>query len=413
GNYGIVVVLAVVNKAEDYSQEEARQLEAFAVGAQVILEQREIKRQLEESEKKYSALVENSLTGIFISSNGKILFVNRRFAEFYGFSVDELVGKRVDTFIHPEDLASFQEYERKAHHHESTSMSSSIRWIKKNGETAWTTVSNAHVSYQGNSAIVWNVNDITPIMDLEYALRESEQECRILSREILKAQENERKRVAREIHDSISQSLAALKFRLEDYSITAEQKTGEASKDLKFIIGMLQKTLKEVSRIMNDLRPAGLDELGILAAIADFCNDFQTTYPAIKISTKIGMHEQDVPEQIKAPAFRVLQEALYNAAKHSNADTVEVRFFQEGDFLTLQIKDNGVGFKELDRTTQRRHIKGLGLYSMQERANLSGGSLDIHSVPGTGTVVEAKWPIQSRCGDPVFPLCFDDGPRWF
>lgn len=396
GLNGITAVLAVLNKLEEFSHEDVRQLEAFIIGAQIVLDQREMKARLVESEEKYSALVENSLTGIFISSSGKILFSNRRFAESHGYVASGIVGMQVRELIHPEDIRSYEEYEREALGNRQFPIKYSLRWLTQSGKTAWTTVSNAVIDYQGKPAIVWNVNDITQIMQLERALSESEQECRLLSREVLKAQENERKRLAGEIHDAISQSLAALKFRIEDYAIKAEERTGETPEDLKFMVGIIQKILKEVNRIMNDLRPAGLDELGILAAITDFCNEFQATYPAIKIFTKIGMIERDVPDHIKAPAFRILQESLHNAAKHSNADKVEVHFGTENHILTLIVKDNGVGFRNTRQSSKSGFRKGLGLYSMQERAELSGGSLEISSSPGEGTQVLVGWRLENE-----------------
>jgi PAS domain S-box-containing protein len=392
-NGRVAAILVAANKETDYLHEDVMQLDAFMSGVQLILDQREAKTRLTESEKKYSSLVENSLTGIYISTNGEVLFANSRFAEMHGYTVGEVVGMEPRIFVHPEDRSYFKTMSEEVLPPKGMSSGHTLRRVKKDGEILWTTNSNTRIQYQGNPAIVWNINDITQRVQLEEALRESEKEYRLLSQQILKTLENEKKGLAREIHDGINQSLAALKFRLEDYLILTEQKTGETPNELLSVIEMIQNTMEEVRRIQNDLRPSGLDELGILLTATDFCEEFQETYPKLEIERRFDISESDIPEELKAPIFRILQEAMHNSVKHSQAGRIEVKLLKYGSVVELTVEDNGIGFRDIHPRVLSTGTPGLGLFSMRERAELSGGSLEIRSSPETGTVIRAFWML--------------------
>jgi len=224
--------------------------------------------------------------------------------------------------------------------------------------------------------------------NLEEELRESENRLRLLSSQLLTVQENERKRVAREIHDGIGQMLTAIKFKVED---TIQQKgKGNAKireKSLETIIPLIQGSVEEVRRIQMDLRPSTLDDLGILATIDWFCREFGKIYSTIHIEKLINIHENEVPALLKTVIFRVMQEALNNIAKHSKADLVHLSLKKKDDRIELVVEDNGTGF---DLETSKR---GLGLTSMKERIEYAGGSFFIQSVSGKGTTIRAILPI--------------------
>jgi PAS domain S-box-containing protein len=230
--------------------------------------------------------------------------------------------------------------------------------------------------------------DITKRKRAEEALRESEDRLRYLSSQLLAVQENERKRVAREIHDGIGQMLTAIKFKVED---TIQQKgKGNAKireKSLETIIPLIQGSVEEVRRIQMDLRPSTLDDLGILATIDWFCREFGKIYSTIHIEKLINIHENEVPALLKTVIFRVMQEALNNIAKHSKADLVHLSLKKKDDRIELVVEDNGTGF-DLEKSK-----KGFGLASMKERIELSGGSFTIESILGKGTTIRAIWPI--------------------
>ena len=230
--------------------------------------------------------------------------------------------------------------------------------------------------------------------NLEEEIRESENRLRSLSSQLLTVQENERKRVAREIHDGIGQMLTAIKFKVED---TIQQKgKGKVKikeKPLETIIPLIQGSIEEVRRIQMDLRPSTLDDLGILATIDWFCREFGKIYSTIHIEKLINIHENEVPALLKTVIFRVMQEALNNIAKHSKADLIHLTLRETDDKVELVIQDNGQGFDLAEALAMDSSRRGLGLTSMRERTELSGGSFNVESVPRKGTVIRAIWTV--------------------
>lgn len=226
----------------------------------------------------------------------------------------------------------------------------------------------------------------------EEALRESGERLRFFSSQLLAAKEGERKRVARELHDGIGQSLTAIKYSVEH---TLEQmgksKGTPGVKSLEATIPLIQEVIEEVRRIEIDLRPPSLDDLGILATISWFCREFQTIYSGIGIEKQISIQEDEVPDHLKTVIYRVLQEALNNVAKHSKAELVRLCLRKTGDTLELEIKDNGLGFNVKDVLSVEDSKRGFGLASMRERTELSGGSFAIESIREAGTIVRASW----------------------
>jgi signal transduction histidine kinase len=223
--------------------------------------------------------------------------------------------------------------------------------------------------------------------NLEDNLRESESRLHHLSSQLLTAQENERRRIARELHDSIGQSLAATKFILEKKLSQLSKGSPPPGVTLEDVIPMIQNAIEESRRISMDLWPSVLDDLGILSAISWFCRQFEIVYSSISIEKQLDMQEDEVPVPLKVVIYRVLQESLNNIAKHSQADRVYISLWKQDGKIELTIEDNGIGF---DPETSR---KGLGLVSMKERVELSGGMLAIESDLGSGTTIRATWTI--------------------
>ncbi len=224
---------------------------------------------------------------------------------------------------------------------------------------------------------------------LEEVLRESENQVRFFASQCLTAQETERKRIAGELHDSIAASISAMKFRIENIADEMKQANGPLE-SLEDVASKLMEINNEVRRIMADLRPAILDDLGITPAIDWFCREYQKIYPHISVEKQVGVSELEVPDSLRTPIFRILQEAMNNIAKYSKASLVSLTLWKDDGKISLTIKDNGQGF---DLGTVRR---GLGLSTMKERAELSGGAFEIESTIGKGTIIRASWPIQER-----------------
>lgn len=230
--------------------------------------------------------------------------------------------------------------------------------------------------------------------DLEKRVRERTAELGRLSSKLLNAQEDERKRISRELHDSIGQSLAAVKVVAE--SALSQIRQGEISaggKTVATLIPLIQNASEEVRRIYTDLRPSMLDDLGIITTISWFCREFENVFPGMTIQKHLAIKEENVPEPLKIVIFRVLQEAMNNASKHSRADMVHIALGAEGGHLELIVKDNGRGFDVPHPGSSETADKGFGLQSMKERVELTGGTLTVQSSSGAGTIVRASWQV--------------------
>jgi len=227
----------------------------------------------------------------------------------------------------------------------------------------------------------------------EHALLDSQRALRFLSSQLLTTQEEERKRIARELHDSIGQSLAAIKFNVESVldALTREHsRTGVRA--LAQIIPVVQNAIEEARRIYTGLRPSILDDLGIIATIGWFCREFQKTYTGISIEQQINLNEDDIPEPLKIVIFRILQEAFNNIARHSKAELVNLCLERKNGRIHLTLEDNGIGF-DLETTLARTsYPKGLGISGMKERTEHANGSFRIFSSSDQGTIIQVSWP---------------------
>jgi signal transduction histidine kinase len=153
------------------------------------------------------------------------------------------------------------------------------------------------------------------------------------------------------------------------------------------IISLTQTGIEESRRIQMDLRPSILDDLGILATIGWFTREFQKVYSHISVEKHFSVEENEIPDSLRTVLFRVIQEAMNNIAKHTKADLVRLSLGKTTNKIKLSIEDNGPGFN------LNNIRKGLGLTSMRERTELSGGTFEVESVVGKGTTIRASWPV--------------------
>jgi PAS domain S-box-containing protein len=347
---------------------------------------------LRESEQKYATLIEDALIGVYILQDGKIEFANDKFADIYGYSKDELIGMDSLDLVHPHDRPLVKKLRGKRLKGEKMPVEYESKGLKKNGDIIWVMRSFSQINYKGRAAISGIVADITKRRKAEEALRKSDKELRILSNQLLSAEEKERKRMARELHDGIGQALSAIKFSVENALLEVREATNPIDLgSLESIVPLTQKTIEEVRRIVKDLRPSILDDLGILATIGWFCREFKNVYAGIRIETTIDIKEDEVPRHLKTIIYRILQEALNNVAKHSRANFVHLRFRKKETIMELIIHDNGRGFNIEQAMALKTSRRGFGLASMRERAELSGAAFEIKSTIGRGTRIRAVW----------------------
>ena len=145
-----------------------------------------------------------------------------------------------------------------------------------------------------------------------------------------------------------------------------------------------------------DLRPSMLDDLGLLPTLSWFCRRFQAVYSGIRVEQGIDIQEHEVPNALKIVIYRVTQEAMNNIAKHSKADRVHLSLQKIDYRIELMLQDNGRGFDPEEAVSLESTKRGLGLTSMRERIELSGGFFDIESIEGKGTMIRASWPLNGK-----------------
>lgn len=212
--------------------------------------------------------------------------------------------------------------------------------------------------------------------------------------QIIRAQEAERKRIARELHDETAQSLTSIVVNLE----ALEQQFGSARgidpgllDRLRLTKEIAQSTLDETRRLMVDLRPSVLDDLGLVPALRWFIS--HRVLPAgLKADFQTSGLEERLPEELETALFRILQEAIINAVKHARATTIQVRLYREPEQIVGIVSDDGKGFHPARIAGRPERDRGLGLFGMQERAALVGGRVEIQSAPGKGTQVRVVVP---------------------
>jgi signal transduction histidine kinase len=162
------------------------------------------------------------------------------------------------------------------------------------------------------------------------------------------------------------------------------------------LIPLIQDAIAEVRNIYMGLRPSILDDLGIIATINWFSREFQSTYPHIRVQQTIGIEEGEIPDGLKIVIFRVLQEALSNVARHSQADHVCISLLKKNASVEFAIQDNGIGF-QLDEVDSADHPDtDMGLSSMKERVELAGGSFAIQTGRGLGTLIQTSYSVREE-----------------
>jgi len=227
---------------------------------------------------------------------------------------------------------------------------------------------------------------------LETRVRQRTEALEKLSARIISAQEEERKRIAGDLHDGIGQCISAVKFMVETAIEKLSGKAGERDlQSLRALIPLLQETSEEVRTITMNLRPTILDDMGVIATLNWFCRQFRSVYSHIHLDVDVSVAENDVPDMLKIILFRIVQEAMNNIAKHSQADRAAIRLTRSHHILSLSVSDNGIGMDPAFGASNRAASELFGIVGMKERTELSGGRFAIETDPAGGCRVKAEW----------------------
>jgi len=236
-------------------------------------------------------------------------------------------------------------------------------------------------------------NEIIERRSVQEALEESQRRLHFLSARLLETQEEERRRIAAELHDDIGPFLVSIKFGLEAVSGRSSCPSDQ-KRMLLNVIDMVRNVADQLDTIRLTLRPSMLDDLGVIESLDWYCGEFSEIHQHIRLETEIYASEANIPAHLKIVIFRVTQEALTNIAKYSEASSVRISLVSEATLLRLTVLDNGKGFdQDLVQRSYENIGRGFGLFSMRERVENTEGRFTITSGPGRGTIISALWEV--------------------
>jgi signal transduction histidine kinase len=226
----------------------------------------------------------------------------------------------------------------------------------------------------------------------EFLLRASRNNLALLSEQLIQAQEGERRRIAVELHDSVGQSLSAIKYTLERAVIMVQRgNLGSPESALSLAVQRIHETAEGIRAISMNLRPQILDDLGAASAASWFCRGFGETYPTLEVRTEITAKNNEIPKRIATHLYRCVQELLNNVAKHAEAKTAWVVLKREGSVLSLEVRDDGIGLPDSINDTGRLH--GSGIRNLRERAEMTGGQLKLSDPSSAGASARIVWAL--------------------
>ncbi|HJS17886.1 MAG TPA: PAS domain S-box protein, partial [Anaerolineales bacterium] len=365
--------------------------------------QRQAQEALRINEEKLRTLFEILPVGIsFLDKEGRISDLNPALTEIVGLPKNELMRGihqplqfiRTDgSLMPPGELASTRaRLEQKTIYNVETGIA------RANGEIRWTSVSAAPVQVADVEAAVVTV-DITERKQAEETLHNHRERLKVLSRRLVEVQEEERRAIARELHDRVGQNLAALTLNLNilrnQLSSEALQKIGTRLNDS---VSLVNDILGITRNVMADLRPNVLDDYGLDAALNEYADRYTQRF-GIQVSTNFPDHPTPrLDPGIEMTLLRIAQEALTNIARHSKANKATVSLEMENDAVLLKVEDNGTGILSWQKVNQPG---SHGLKIMRERAEAFGGSLKVNSAYKSGTIIEARIPLGSSTRNKV------------
>jgi PAS domain S-box-containing protein len=327
-----------------------------------------------------------------LALDGTLLLVNECLCEAIGYQKKDLLGRNFREFFlseesHPEDEIAFNRLIAGEIYHYATDMSArrtdgSVVWFKMVFWLVSDTVTNTPRS------LTVVAKDVTSLKHVTQELHDSELARDELSRRMMSAQEADRTRIARELHDDIGQSLAILKIRMLRAGQPVSDEPRKTHPGLNVLAVEVDAIAQRVTRLSHGLHSSELEYLGLAAAVRSHCRECSEQL-RIPIQCHCDNSNKKLDSLTGLAFLRVVQEAIHNATKHSRAEAITVRLnFSDRD-LSLEISDNGVGF-DVEAT---KLGAGLGLISMRERMHLIGGEFNVISSPGSGTRIMARVPI--------------------
>jgi PAS domain S-box-containing protein len=352
--------------------------------------QREMaRRELQESESTAHSLFEAASQGILIvDQRGQIVMANPATERMFGYQLDELRGQPVEALL-PERLRTGHEAHRENYFaHPQTrpmGLGLDLQARRKDGSEFFAEISLSYIQTARGTLAVAFVTDISKRRSDEQELRQQRADLQRLAARMMTAQEDERRHIARNLHDDLSQTLAFLAI---DTGKLAAQSPESVARQLRPLQRRAVEAAETVRQISHELHPSILDDLGLTAALEQYCEEFQERSGIATHFVSQNVPEY-LPEDVSSCIYRVAQESLRNVSKHSKTETVFVRLEMVDSAVRLTVKDLGVG---LARNASESRTS-IGIVGMKERARLVNGNLSLQSRFGEGTEVSLEVPV--------------------
>jgi PAS domain S-box-containing protein len=348
-----------------------------------ITERKRAEQAVRESEERFRLVANTAPVMIWVAGTDKRCnYFNQPWLEFTGRPIEAELGDGWTEGVHPEDLRScLDTYVQAFDRHESFQMEYRLR--RKDGEYRWLLdIGVPRVNSDGSFAgYIGSCIDVTDRKLAEEALAS-------VSRRLIEAHEDERKWIARELHDDINQRIALLSVELERWSQQLPQSAVDVHNHIRDASQRLSNIAKEVQSLSHRLHSSKLEYLGIAATAKSFCKEL-SDQQKVEVEFSHSNIPRNLIYDIELCLFRVLQEALQNAVKHSGARRFHVDLRATAQEISLTVSDPGAGFDQHDAI----HFQGLGLISMRERLQLVKGEFSIDSALGRGTTIRARVPL--------------------
>ena len=363
--------------------------------ARDITERKRVEEALRRSEARYKELWERAPVAYHVlDPDGKIAKVNQTEASMLGYQVQEMVGKSIFDFILPEQREEAQKRFRQKIRGLSVPKAEDRIYLKKDGSQIYVVVDDvlerdAHGKVTG---IRSTMTDITERKNAEETLARYISELRQLSKQLITVQEAERLRISRELHDEMGQALTMLRINIASIKESLLPGYAKGVKDrLADADALTEKLLGQIHELTLELRPHMLDDLGLVPTLRWYTERLSRRLNIQILFTQKNWKERPDSE-ISTALFRIIQEALTNAAKHARAKKIRILLVQKQKFIEVLIKDDGRGFDQRKIEKRPPRARGIGLFSMKERAALLNGECTIESHPGKGTRIHISIP---------------------
>jgi PAS domain S-box-containing protein len=373
--------------ARDYLLKDAALLDLLPSVVKQVVEQLALEKQLAGVEKQYQSIFENSSDAIWVHDlEGNILTANEATSRLLGLSQKELANVNMSRFLPHESLHISRKVQKKLLQGEAIDNPYELK-LSRDERTEAILRLTTNLLSNGKRPLGFQhiARDVTKE-------RRAQENLIFYAQQVTKAQEEERKRIARELHDDTAQRLIALSHQLEDF---IHSKTNLSTDDLKFLSTLRQQAkeaLREVRHFTQDLRPPMLDDLGLLPALEWLTDDLKQQ-SGLEVELKVIGTQRRLNPEAELLLFRIFQEASNNVRRHAKASKIEMTLEFNEDRMRATISDNGVGFKPPKSLGELSRIGKLGLLGIEERAQLLGSSLKIKSEPGDGTTVIVEAPV--------------------